>query len=88
LKSLTRPSFWRAYDGLAPQVRVAARRAYGLFAENPDHPSLRFKKLGGYENIWSVRINEQYRTVGERNGDTIVWFWVGSHNDFDKLFGS
>ena len=87
LKSLTRPSFWRAYGGLDSQVRGAARRAYGLFAENPDHPSLRFKKLGGYENVWSVRINEQYRAVGERSGDTIVWVWIGSHNDFDKLFG-
>ena len=62
-------------------------RAYGLFAENPDHPSLRFKKLGGYEHVWSVRINEQYRAVGERTADTIVWVWIGSHNDFDKLFG-
>ena len=48
---------------------------------------MRFKKLGGYENVWSVRVNEQYRAVGERKGDTIVWAWIGSHNDFDKLFG-
>jgi hypothetical protein len=67
-------------------VREAVRRAYGPFAENPDHPSLRFKKLAGYEDVWSVRINEQYRAVGERSGDTIVWGWVGSHNDFDRLF--
>ncbi len=62
-------------------------RAYSLFAENPEHPSLRFKKLGGYDHVWSVRINEQYRAVGERDGDTIVWVWIGSHNDFDTLFG-
>jgi len=87
LKSLTRPSFWRAYDGLTPPVREAARKAYSLFAENPEHPSLRFKKLGGGDSVWSVRINEQYRAVGERNGDTVVWVWIGSHNDFDNLFG-
>ena len=45
------------------------------------------KKLGGYEHVWSVRINEQYRAVGERQGDTVVWVWIGSHNEFDKLFG-
>jgi hypothetical protein len=84
--SLTRPSFWRAYDALDPRVREAARRAYALFSENPDHPSLRFKKLAAYDHVWSVRINEQYRAVGERNGDTIVWVWIGSHNDFDNLF--
>jgi len=86
LKSLTRPSFWRAYQSLDPRVRDAARKAYHLFTENPDHPSLRFKRLAGYENIWSVRINEQYRAVGERTGDSIVWVWIGSHNDFDNRF--
>lgn len=87
MKSLTRPSFWRAYELLDPRTREAARRAYRLFAENPAHPSLRFKPLGGYDHVWSVRINEQYRAVGERRGDTISWVWVGSHNQFDKLFG-
>lgn len=85
--SRTRPSFWRAYAPLDPRMREAARRAYRLFEENPNHPSLRFKKLGGYEHIWSVRINEQYRAVAERHGDSVVWVWIGSHNDFDKLFG-
>jgi len=87
VKSTARPSFWRAYATLDPRARLAARRAYRLFAENPGHPSLRFKKLGGYENIWSVRINEQYRAVAERQDDTLDWFWVGSHNEFDSKFG-
>ena len=87
MKSLTLPSFWRAYDSLDPRVRVAALRAYKLFAHDPERPSLRFKKLQGYENIWSVRISEQYRAVGARDADTITWFWIGSHNDFDGKFG-
>jgi plasmid maintenance system killer protein len=72
---------------LEEPVRQAAHRAYTLFASNPDHASLRFKKLAGYGDVWSVRINEQYRAVGERKGDTIVWAWIGSHNEFDNLFG-
>ena len=87
MKSLVRPTFWRAYAGLDARSRQAARRAYDLFACDPGHPSLRFKKLGGHDHIWSVRINEQYRAVGERRGDTIVWVWVGTHNEFEKLFG-
>ena len=86
MKSRARPSFWRAYDSLDLRAREAARRAYRLFLADPSNPSLRFKKLGGYEHIWSVRISEQYRAVGERRGDTIVWVWVGTHNEFDKLF--
>lgn len=85
--SRVRPSFWRAYGELDPRIRIAARRSYSLFADNVDHPSLRFKKLAGYDDVWSVRINEQYRAVGERHGETIIWVWIGSHNDFDKLFG-
>lgn len=87
MNSRTRPSFWRAYANLDAPTKAAARRAYALFAENPGHPSLRFKKLGGHNQIWSVRVNEQYRALGERQGDTIVWAWIGTHNEFDKLFG-
>jgi hypothetical protein len=64
--------------------RVAARRAYSLFGINPDHPSLRFKKLGGYDQIWSVRVNEQYRAIGGRHGDKIIWVWIGTHNEFPR----
>lgn len=84
--SRTRPSFWRAYELLHPRTREAARRAYRLFASNPQHPSLRFKKLGGHDRLWSVRVNEQYRAVGERKRETVVWLWIGSHNDFDAMF--
>jgi hypothetical protein len=84
--SKVRPSFWRAYGRLAPSVKARARLAYQLFAENPDHPSLRFKKLQGGDAIWSVRINEQFRAVGVRSGDTIEWIWIGTHNEFDNLF--
>ena len=86
MNSRTRPSFWRAHAALDSQARKAARRAYEMFVQNPAHPALRFKKLGGYDGAWSVRINEQYRAVGERQGDTIFWVWVGTHNEFDKLF--
>lgn len=84
--SRTRPSFWREYEALDPRTKLCARRAYRQFAANPDHPSLRFKKFHGFSNVWSVRINEQYRAVGERNGDVIEWAWIGSHNDFEKQF--
>ena len=87
MNSRTRPSFWRAYAALDPRVKLAARQAYRLFTGNPDHTSLRFKKLRGFENVWSVRINDQFRAVGERDGDTIEWAWIGSHAEFDRQFG-
>ena len=87
MKSLARPSFWRAYGQLAESTKRDARRAYALFAQDPGYPSLRFKKLSCYPDVWSVRVSAQYRAVGQRSGDEITWVWIGSHNDFDKLFG-
>ena len=84
--SKVRPSFWRAYEKLTPVIQARARQAYQVFAADPNHPSLHFKKLQGSGEIWSVRINEQYRAVGVRSGDTIEWIWIGSHNEFDNLF--
>lgn len=84
--SKARPSFWRAYARLAPSVKDRARAAYRLFEGSPDHASLRFKKLKARDDVWSVRINEQYRAVGVRSGDTIEWIWIGTHNEFDNLF--
>lgn len=84
--SRTRRSFWTLYGALDAEAKAAAQRTYALFREHPDHLSLRFKKLGGYPDVWSVRINDQYRAVGRRSGDMVVWFWVGTHNAFDKMF--
>lgn len=87
MTSLVRPSFWRSYAKLDARVKRDAARIYRLFESDPTHPSLRFKKLAGASDVWSVRINGRYRAVGQKSGDDIFWFWIGSHNDFDKLFG-
>lgn len=76
--SKVRPAFWRAYNRLAPSVKARAREAYRLFEKNPDHPSLRFKKLQARDDVWSVRINEQFRAVGVRAGDTVEWIYWDS----------
>ena len=70
---------------LPSEVRRQARQAYRLFSFDPYHPSLRFKKLPPHDDIWSARINASYRAVGRREGDTIVWFFIGSHADYDRL---
>ena len=48
------------------------RKTYQVFAENPAHPSLRYKKLAGHDGIWSVRINYSFRALAERKGDVIT----------------
>jgi len=81
-----RPEFWMLYHKLPAEVRAVARKNYGLFMQDPRHPSLHFKLLKGYDDVWSVRVGQKHRAVGVKYGGVIQWFWIGSHNDFDKLF--
>ena len=50
------PRFWATYRELPGPVRDAAQKAYRLFQENPNHPSLQFKKIHTSESIYSVRV--------------------------------
>ena len=85
--SRTTPSFWRALARLNRNDREAARRSFRLFVENPGHNSLSFKKLSGHADLWSARANLNVRAVAQRHGETLTWVWIGTHADFDKLFG-
>jgi len=77
--------FRKAFAELPADVRKQARQAYQLFIENPHHPSLRFKSIPPTRPIFSVRIGLNYRAVGIREGDDIIWYWIGSHAEYDKL---
>ncbi len=41
---------------------------------------MHFKPLVG--NVWSVRIGDHYRGVAQKHGDLVVWFWIGTHEDY------
>ena len=70
-------------------MQQRARDAYRRFRANPAHPGLQFKPLNSTLPLWSVRINDSYRAVGVRKSDAeIIWFFVGTHADYDKLLAS
>ena len=35
--------------------------------------------------IFSARVSLGYRALAIREEDTWVWFWIGSHSDYDQL---
>lgn len=76
------PDFWSYYRALPEEVRALADKSYALLKADPKHPSLHFKKVG---NFWSARVGLFYRALGTEVDDGIVWFWIGSHADYDKL---
>jgi hypothetical protein len=75
------PKFWTAYEALPLPVRNLADGNYALLKR---HPSLQFKKVGRY---WSVRVGLRYRALAVEVDDGYLWFWIGSHADYDKLIG-
>lgn len=83
--SHTSARFRKAYRQLPMLIRKQAKAAYQLFQQNPYHPSLHFKQVHSSRPIYSVRASLDYRAVGIREGDVILWFWIGSHADYDKL---
>ncbi|MEG3968079.1 hypothetical protein QUA00_10695 [Microcoleus sp. T2B6] len=85
MKSRTTAEFRKSFAALPKQVQEQTREAYRQFKENPNYPSLRFKKVHPELPIYSARISNNYRAVGQLDGDTVIWFWVGSHAEYDRL---
>jgi len=85
VKSRTTRRFRQDLESLPSEARRRAQEAYRLFANDPSHPSLRFKKVHPSEPIYSVRITRQYRALGLWEGDQLIWFWIGSHEDYERL---
>lgn len=83
--SHTTERFRKAFAGLPKQVQYQAKDTYKQFKQNPFSPSLRFKRVHSTIPIYSVRINVEYRAVGIQDDNEIIWFWIGSHDNYAKL---
>ena len=75
----------KAFEQLPENIKEAARKAYQLWKQDPYHPSLRFKQVHSTLPIYSVRIGKDWRAVGIKEEDVIIWFWIGSHSNYDNL---
>jgi hypothetical protein len=85
VKSKANQRFWGLFRALPAEIQEHARDAYRTFSANPRHPSLQFKRVNEEKPMYSVRVTRDYRAVGILKGDTITWFWIGNHADYDRL---
>ena len=83
--SRTSPAFRKRFRHLPTTVQRQDRAAYQLWGRNPYHPSLQFKRVHPTDPIYSVRVGRTWRAVGLQREDQILWFWIGSHADYDDL---
>jgi hypothetical protein len=82
MKHFASPDFWAAYRKLPEAVRNLADKNFVLLKSEPRHPSLHFKKAG---KLWSARVGRQYRALATEVDGDLVWFWIGSHAEYDRL---
>lgn len=85
MKSRRNERFRQAFNVLPPDVKDLARDAYRRFRDDPSHPGLQFKVVNHKLRIHSARVGNHYRALGVVEGDIIVWFWIGSHAEYDQL---
>ena len=85
MKSHTTAAFRRLLSEQSERVRRDAQKAWRIWLVDPSAHGLQFKKLKLNGQFWSVRINDDFRVVGVMKGDAVIWFWIGSHVDYERL---
>ncbi|OGP58774.1 MAG: hypothetical protein A2V67_18115 [Deltaproteobacteria bacterium RBG_13_61_14] len=84
MRHFASPGFWDCFQRLPEKVRQLAERNFELLKRDPQHPSLHFKKIGRYR---SVRVGLSYRALAIEIPEGLLWFWIGSHSEYDRLLG-
>lgn len=78
--------FRKAFKKLPTPIKDKVQKAFILFQQNQQHPSLGIKKVQGVEGVWEGRIDISYRFTfqydkDEITGDTICLFRnIGPHD--------
>ncbi len=85
MKSVATDEFRDRLGRLPSPMRQQASRAYALWRADPHHPGLQFKRVSQCQPVYSARVGLGHRALGLWEGDTITWFWIGSHAEYDAL---
>lgn len=85
MNSQVTDDFLACFAKLPDAVKAQARKAYRRWREDASHPGLQFKRIHSREALYSVRISQGWRALGLVAGNTITWFWIGSHADYSRF---
>ncbi len=85
MNSFLTNDFLRCFRSLPKRIQEKARKTYKIWKNDPNHPGIDFKRVGKNQPIYSVRIGIGWRALGIKEKDSMIWFWIGSHADYDKL---
>jgi hypothetical protein len=85
LKSHLTDDFIHCFRRAPKRIQRTAKKNYRLWKKDCSHPSLQFKYVGKRLPVYAVRVGIGWRALGLKEGDAIVWFWMGSHAEYDHL---
>ena len=80
--------FWELFKGLPAEAQHLAVKNDHLWQRDPRHPSLHFRRLQGSKDRFSIRVGDHYRALGIQTDEKMIWVWIGTHSDYDRLVGS
>ncbi len=83
MKHVAVDQYWELHDNLSAATRRLTEHNFSVIKEYPNHPLLRLKKIDG---IWSMRIGSRYRALAVENDETLIWFWIGTYQQYIKYF--
>lgn len=78
----TTKRFWNLDSNLPDDIQQLANKSFSLLKQNPNHPSLHFKKIGKF---WSARIGLSFRALALQDENGFIWVWIGSHDEYEKM---
>jgi len=82
MRHMMLPRFWRHYRQLPKEVQDLADKNFKLLKTDPYHPSLHFKKVAGKSSCGQYASET---ALGTEKPDGILWFWIGTHSEYNTL---
>lgn len=73
-------TFIKLYKKLSPEIKEKTKKTLELFQTNPSYPSLGHKKMVGQEDIFELRVSDNYRITYQKIGNIVYLRKIGTHN--------
>ncbi len=86
-------AFKKLLAALPVKIQEAADDAFATFKENPDDPILRRHPLKDNsrsdhkDGSFAVSVTYRYRAIYFVDEGQNVWYWIGSHEDYNNFVG-
>lgn len=74
-------TFIKDYKKLPKNIQGNVDRKLAFLLQDPRHPSLRVKKVKGYDYIWEGSVTMNYRFLFRQSEDKYVLLRVGIHDE-------